>query len=139
MTPSKIPQPGDQLSEVRHSCGLIQSVIFAGASENYHRIHWDHEYARREGLSGAIVNSSVLMAWLEEFVEELYGSDIVWRNLTYVFKESVSIDAEVCCGGLVKNVSPGGQNASKLDIEMWIRGADGTPQVTARAIIEVFL
>jgi acyl dehydratase len=126
----------DRLLEIRRCCGLVQSVMFAGATENYHRIHWDREYAVVEGLSCPIVNSGLLGAWFEQLIEHHYGPGTTWHNLAFTFKEPIPIGAEVFCGGRITAAVPR-QEVVVLDLELWIRGLAGTEHTTARATVEV--
>jgi acyl dehydratase len=128
---------GDQLPMVRHSCDILQSAIFADCTGNYHRIHWDQEYARSEGLSSAIVNSGVLMAWVEEYIQNTYGITATWKKMDFKFEKPVPIGSTVSCGGSIKNAFAEHENSLTLQISIWIRGLEGSVHLTGEAVIEI--
>ena len=134
---SKPLQIGDQLSPVLHSFDILQSSIFADCTGNYHRIHWDQEYARSEGLSSAIVNSGVLMAWVEGHIQNTYGSAAIWKKMEFKFEKPVPIGSTVSSGGAIKNALYEQKNRLTLQISIWIRGLEGSVHLTGDAVIEV--
>ncbi len=137
MTPASKPfRIGDQLPPLRHSTDILESAIFADWSGNHHRIHWDHEYARSEGLSHAIVNSGVLMAWIEEYIDNTYGSVAGLKKLEFRFEQPVPIGATVCSGGEIKDALYE-QGLLTLHIAIWIRGLEGSVHLTGNAVIEL--
>jgi acyl dehydratase len=128
--------PGAVLPEARRCCDLVQSVRMAGATENYHRIHWEHAYAQREGLPGAIVNSGLLLAWLEALVEDTYGPAARLTRLQARFRKPVLIDEPVRCGGSVEQAiaTAGGL---RLALRLWVGDAADAPRVEATAAVEL--
>lgn len=132
------PAVGDRLPEQRRSSDVLQSVRIAGATWNFHRIHWDGDYARSERLPGAIVNSGQLQAWLEALVEATYGVDAVWRSFALRFRAPVLLDAAVTCGGEVVGAAPQPGGQLVLDLSLWVRSVDGeTIYADGQAVIEV--
>jgi acyl dehydratase len=115
---------------------VLESALFADWSGNHHRIHWDHEYARTEGLSHAIVNSGVLVAWVEEDIQSIFGSVAGLKKLDFRFQHPVPIDATVCFGGEVKSTSYE-QGVLTLHIAIWIRGLEEGVHLTGNASIEL--
>jgi acyl dehydratase len=129
-------QIGDQLPPLRHSTDILESAIFADWSGNHHRIHWDHEYARTEGLSHAIVNSGVLVAWVEEDIQKTYGSVAGLKKLDFRFQHPVPIGATVCFGGEVKDTC-NERGVLTLQVAIWIRGSEESVHLTGNATIEL--
>jgi len=137
MTPASRPlQVADPLPLLRHSTDILESAVFADWSGNHHRIHWDHEYARTEGLSHAIVNSGVLVAWVEEDIQSTFGSVAGLKRLDFRFKHPVPIGATVCFGGEVKESSHEGGLVT-LHVEIWVRGQDDSVHLTGNAVVEL--
>ncbi|MEP7243439.1 MAG: MaoC/PaaZ C-terminal domain-containing protein [Gammaproteobacteria bacterium] len=137
MTPASKPlQVGDQLPPLRHSTDILESAIFSDWSGNHHRIHWDHEYARSEGLSHAIVNSGVLVAWVEQDVQKTYGGVAGLKKLDFRFQHPVPIGAAVCFGGEVKGASHE-RGILTLQIAIWIRGLEDSVHLTGNAVVEL--
>ena len=133
---SKPLQTGDQLPPLRHSTDILESAIFSDWSGNRHRIHWDHEYARSEGLSHAIVNSGVLVAWVEQDIQKTFGGMASLKKLDFRFQHPVPIGATVCFGGEVKSAANEAGILS-LHVAIWIRGLDDSVHLTGNASVEL--
>ncbi|MDY6944086.1 MAG: MaoC/PaaZ C-terminal domain-containing protein [Pseudomonadota bacterium] len=133
---SKSLQTGDQLPQLRHCTDILESAIFSDWSGNHHRIHWDHEYARTEGLSHAIVNSGVLVAWVEEDIQTIFGNVAGLKKLDFRFQHPVPIGATVCFGGEVKSTSHEG-GVLTINIGIWVRGLEDSVHLTGNASIEL--
>lgn len=127
---------GDRLPELQRSCDLIQSVRFAGASQNYHRIHWDHEFARSDGLPQAIVASGMLLAWIEELLDRSFGLAAILRSIDVSYRGSILIDEVARCGGSVIEVGDDG-NLKRLKVEIWIKGEEDRPRIQGSAIVDI--
>jgi acyl dehydratase len=137
MSPTAAPlQPGDTLPEAVRACGGVQSVKVAGASENYHRIHWDDDYARLEGLPRAIVNNGLILAWLEALVEDTYGPDVPIRRLRVRFRAPVLLDEEVRCGGTVANAISA-EGTTCLELDLWVMDAAGELRAEGQAALDL--
>lgn len=137
MNPASKPlQVGDPLPALRHTTDILESAVFSDWSGNHHRIHWDHEYARTEGLSHAIVNSGVLVAWVEEDIETTFGSGADLKKLDFRFQHPVPIGATVAFGGEVKNVSSEG-GVRTVQIALWVRGEEDSVHLTGNATVEL--
>ena len=124
------------LPEARHACDIVQSVMIAGATDNYHRIHWEHDYARQEGLPAAIVNNSLLLAWLEALVAETYGPAASLQRLAARFVQPVLLDEAVRCGGTVREATASAGGV-RLALSLWVRDTADGVRVEAEAIVEV--
>ncbi len=140
MTATRRPlEAGDRLPEQQRSSDVVQSVMIAGATWNFHRIHWDGDYARSEGLPDAIANSAQLMAWLEALVDEVYGGDAVWHGFEVRFRSPVPLGAVVHCGGEVQQAIAQPNGTTLLTLGLWVgSGPTGEPRhLDGRATIEV--
>jgi acyl dehydratase len=137
MTRTTAPrQPGDALPEVDRACDGVRSVQHAGATENYHRIHWDDAYAREEGLPRAIVNNGLLLVWLERLLEDTYGADAMVCSLRARYRAPVLLDEPVRCGGVVTGATTV-EATTRLELDLWIRDPAGQTRVDGQAVVEV--
>lgn len=136
-TTERLVDNGAQLPEQRRASDVLQSIQIAGATWNFHRIHWDDDYARSEQLPGAIVNSAQLMAWLEALIEDTYGPDVIWHRFTIRFRAPVLLGAEVVCGGVVTEAAAS-DGGDRLSVRLWIRSAESeTVHAEGQATVEV--
>ena len=136
MSPDYPLQPGALLPTVPHRCDLVQAVRLAGATENYHRIHFDAAHARATGLPAAVVDSALLMAWFEALVEDTYGSTVRLLQLQARFRRPVLLDEEVYCGGTVEQAVGIGAHL-RLTLRLSLRDAQGGTRAEATAAIEL--
>jgi acyl dehydratase len=64
MSPSSLPPEGAATAPVRVGASREDVIRYAAASGDWNPIHWDHDSARRAGLSGTIVHGLLMTAWL---------------------------------------------------------------------------
>jgi acyl dehydratase len=134
--PAAPRQPGAALPEVVRACDGVRSVQHAGATENYHRIHWDDAYAREEGLPRAIVNNGLLLVWLERLLEDTYGPDALLCSLRARYRAPVLLDEPVHCGGVVVRATTV-EATTRLELDIWVRDGAGQSRVEGQAAVEV--
>jgi acyl dehydratase len=60
---------GDPISALGRSASRADLVRYAGASQDFNPIHWDHEVAVGAGLPGVVVHGLMQSAWLCQAVE----------------------------------------------------------------------
>lgn len=83
--------PGMQLPERNFRPGEVQLFRFSAVSWNAHRIHYDRDYAAREGYPAPLVHSQLLGSFLCSVVTAWLGPlrgrivRIEWRNLAPAF------------------------------------------------------
>lgn len=79
--------------------GLLDTVRYAAAMWEFQRLHFDHAWARREGLAGAVVQGPLLGNYLARTVTEALPAGqelarLAWRNVAVV-----PVDEPLRCGG----------------------------------------
>lgn len=119
----------EDLPEWTVTPALIDTVMYAGAMWEFQRLHFDEQWAHREGLPGPIVQGPLLGNYLVRTVEE--GMDgryevsrVDWRNLA-----TVRVGDTLTCGGTVDH-GPGGEVSGQL----WITN-EGTVVVRGTATL----
>jgi acyl dehydratase len=68
-----LPRPGDTFSIRRGPITTTQLVMYAGASGDFNRIHYDHPFAVEKGLGGVIAHGMLTMAFAASCVVEAFG------------------------------------------------------------------
>ena len=58
-----LPRPGETFSIRRGPITTTQLVMYAGASGDFNRIHYDHPFAVQKGLGGVIAHGMLTMAF----------------------------------------------------------------------------
>ena len=66
-------QPGDTFSIRRGPITTTQLVMYAGASGDFNRIHYDHPFAVQAGLGSVIAHGMLTMAFAASCVVEAFG------------------------------------------------------------------
>jgi 3-methylfumaryl-CoA hydratase len=64
---------GDDLPPVVRNATRAQLFLFSAATNNPHRIHYDREYAAKEGHPDVLVHGPLQGAWLHQFVRDWAG------------------------------------------------------------------
>ena len=68
-----LPRPGDTFSIRRGPITTTQLVMYAGASGDFNRIHYDHPFAVQKGLGGVIAHGMLTMAFAASCAIEAFG------------------------------------------------------------------
>lgn len=67
--PRPAPQQGEPVAALHRSASRWDLVRYAGASQDFNPIHWDHDSAVAAGLPGVVVHGLMQSAWLCQAVE----------------------------------------------------------------------
>ena len=65
---------GDTFSIKRGPITTTQLVMYAGASNDFNRIHYDHPFAVEKGLGGVLVHGMLTMAFAASCAVEAFGA-----------------------------------------------------------------
>jgi acyl dehydratase len=68
-----LPRPGETFSIRRGPITTTQLVMYAGASGDFNRIHYDHPFAVEKGLGGVIAHGMLTMAFAASCAVEAFG------------------------------------------------------------------
>ena len=76
---------GDELPVVVKRASRAQLFLYSAATWNPHRIHYDAEYARREGHPDIIVHGPLQGAWITQYFTDWAGPHgrlvrVAWQN-----------------------------------------------------------
>ena len=81
--------------ELTHTIGLTDAVAYAGATWDWHRLHYDPAYAAASGLEAPVVDGQMLGALLARQVLDHLGTSAFLRNLDFRLKSMVSVGETV--------------------------------------------
>lgn len=73
MKRAELPRPGETFSIRRGPITTTQLVMYAGASGDFNRIHYDHPFAVQKGLGGVIAHGMLTMAFAASCAVEAFG------------------------------------------------------------------
>lgn len=103
--------------------------MYAAAMWEFQRLHFDHDWAQREGLPRAIVQGPLLGNYLVATVEQWTAGALELERLAWRNHAVVPVDERLTCGGTIADATPTGHR----DAELWIRNQEGTTVVSGSA------
>ena len=83
--------------ELVQTIGLTGAVAYAGATWDWHRLHYDPAYAAERGLDSPVVDGQMLGALLAMQVLDHLGSGAFIRTLDFRLKSMVAVGEVVRC------------------------------------------
>lgn len=99
---SRLPETAPSAREL--TIGIADMIAYAGATWDWHRLHYDPEYLAEKGLSRAVVDGQVFGAVVAAQVQDWAGPawrvaelDLTYRNLVLA-GERIRCEAEVVAG-----------------------------------------
>jgi acyl dehydratase len=91
VTRAGLPRPGDTFSIRRGPIMTTQLVMYAGASGDFNRIHYDHPFAVQKGLGGVIAHGMLTMAFAASCAVEAFGQASRISNIEARFTSPVRV------------------------------------------------
>ena len=100
-------KPGLELPPLERRIALPDMIAYAGATWDWHRLHYDPEYLAPRGLDRPVVDGQVFGALLAEQVQDWIGAAGVLCTRKFRFKQLVYAGETVRCVGTVTTVDGG--------------------------------
>ena len=108
---------GDQVPALTKHCTLTSMIAYAGATWDWHRLHYDHEYLASKGLKGPVVDGQVFGAYVVQAIQDWLGESAFISELDFRFAGLVFAEEFVKVSGEVTEVSGSGLSLSlKIDV-----------------------
>ncbi|MEV6968244.1 MaoC/PaaZ C-terminal domain-containing protein [Hamadaea sp. NPDC051192] len=95
---------GDELPARERTVGLTDMILYAGATWDWHRLHYDTAYAAQRGLAGPVVDGQLFGALLAELVLEWAGPGARLAALRFRFASLVYAGETIRLSGRVSGV-----------------------------------
>lgn len=112
---------------------LADMVAYAGATWDWHRLHYDSAWLSERGLPAPVVDGQLFGALLAEMVLDWAGPEATLTALSFRFKNLVYAGETVRCAGRVASVDG---DLTTLDCTVEVVGA-GARVAVAPARAEV--
>jgi acyl dehydratase len=90
-------QVGDRLPELARTIELPDMVAYAGATWDWHRLHYDPAYLASKGIPTPVIDGQVFGALLVEQLQDSLGPRAFVRRLEFRFKNLVFAGETVSC------------------------------------------
>lgn len=95
------PRAGDPVPPLERTITLTDMVAYAGATWDWHRLHYDLDYVRAKKLDAPVVDGQMFGALLVEQLQDWLGPDCFVQHLHFTFKSMVLAGETVRCEGTV--------------------------------------
>ncbi|MDA8370713.1 MAG: MaoC/PaaZ C-terminal domain-containing protein [Nocardiopsaceae bacterium] len=95
---------GDRPPNLEKTIELPDMVAYAGATWDWHRLHYDTDYLATKGLPAPLVDGQVFGAYLAEQVQDWLGPRARLRRLSFRFAQMVFAGETVRVTGAVTAV-----------------------------------
>ncbi|WP_256839404.1 MaoC family dehydratase [Ornithinimicrobium faecis] len=132
---------GEQAPALERTIGLVDMVAYAGATWDWHRMHYDPAFTAARGMAAPVVDGQVFGALLAEQLQDWFGPRSVINALSFRFKNLVFAGEAVRCASTVTAVhETEGNQTVELECTVIAIGADGAERVAvapAAATVQV--
>jgi len=113
---------GTPIPVIERRIGIADMVAYAGATWDWHRMHYDMTYVESAGFEAPIVDGQMLGALMAECVQDWLGPDARLTSLGFRFVTPVMAGSVVRCDGIVESAD---SVSVKCALSVHIVGADG--------------
>jgi acyl dehydratase len=130
------PRTGDVVTPLQRTITLTDMVAYAGATWDWHKLHYDVGYAQSKRLPAPVVDGQLFGALLAEQLQDWAGPDSFVRTLSFGYKALVFAGETVRCEGTVTDVT---DRTVRVDQRVVVVGADGAESRVAVAPVSATL
>ena len=123
-------EPGDSFSIRRGPITTTQLVMYAGASGDFNRIHYDHPFAVQKGLGGVLAHGMLTMAFAASCATEAFGP------ASWISRIDARFTAPVRAGDVVEVTAAVVERGLEGEIEVTLT-AEVDGRVVLRGVVEV--
>ncbi len=121
---------GDQVPVLTKHCTLTSMIAYAGATWDWHRLHYDHDYLKSKGLAAPVVDGQLFGAYVVQAIQDWLGESAFISELDFRYAGLVFAEEHVQVSGEVTEVAGAGVSLSlKIDV-VEASGAVLRPAVT---------
>ena len=121
---------GDTVPPLERRIGLTDMVAYAGATWDWHKLHYDTAYATEKKLPGPIVDGQVYGALLVEQLQDWLGPQSFVHQLSFTFRNLVFAGETLRCRGEVTEV---GEDRITVALSVVVLAEDGSEERVAAA------
>ena len=114
---------GDALPALERKLDLVDLVVYAAATWDWYRWHYDAAAARESGLPGPLVDGQMLGALLARQALEWAGPRARVKRMSFRFASMVFAGETVRCEGEVTNVAEA-EGASIITLTQRLHAGD---------------
>lgn len=129
---------GDQLPKFRIVPSVAQIFRYSAITWNSHAIHYDHEYARKEGYPAVLVQSHLHGAFLTQYCTDWMGEDGHLVELGLSVRRFGTPGDALTIVGIITDLVVGDDGAVLVSLDITeTRESDGAACVQGQAVIRL--
>ena len=122
--------PGEPLPVLERTITLADMVAYAGATWDWHRLHYDASYVEAAGLPKPVVDGQMLGALMAEQILDALGPKAFITNLAFKFRSMVYAEDIVRVEAELTEVQEAGVFVKQRVLVGDRLAAEGTAKVT---------
>ena len=123
---------GDQVPALTKHCTLTSMIAYAGATWDWHRLHYDDDYLKSKGLSAPVVDGQVFGAYVVQAIQDWLGESAFISELDFRYAGLVFAEEHVQESGETTAVS-----ASEVSLSLKIDVIDANGAVLRPAVTPI--
>jgi hydroxyacyl-ACP dehydratase HTD2-like protein with hotdog domain len=131
MSSPELPAEGTPVPVVVRTPTAVDLFMFSASAWLLHRIHYDLPFTtEHDGHPGLLIHGPLQGVYMTQSVERWLGQVARLRSVTYRHLAPAYLGDSLECGGTVTASDP---SQAAIDLDLWIRKADGTMTTSGRA------
>ena len=95
---------GAKLAQLERTIELPDMIAYAGATWDWHRLHYDPEYLAKKQLPAPVVDGQVFGAYLATQILDAFGPRAFIRKLSFRFRSMVFAGETISCQATITSV-----------------------------------
>jgi acyl dehydratase len=127
---------GGEITPLLKQPNTTQLVMWAGASGDYNPIHYDKDYALKQGLPGVIVHGQLAGCFLGQMLTDWMGDEGRLKKLSLSYKGMNFPGEAITCRGTVtrKYIE---QEQHLISLKIWAENPKQEKTLTGMAVISL--
>ncbi len=115
---------GDAIHELVKKISMVQNVMYAAATWDFHRIHYDADIVRSKGFQKPFADGQIFGAFLAQMLTDWVGFEGALKRLKLNYRTMAFVGDTVTCKGKVSEKrTEAGENL--VLCELWIENQKG--------------
>ena len=111
-----------------------QLVKWAGADGDYNEVHYDKDFAQKQGLSGVIVHGMLGVAFLGQMLTDWIGEEGTLRKLSCTYRGLFFPGQDaICRGSITKKYVHDNEHCAECEI--WLENPKGERVIRGTALV----
>ena len=125
---------GEEITPLVKQPATTQLVMWAGASGDYNPIHYDKDYALKQGLPGVIVHGQLSGAFLGQMLADWMGNKGYLKKLSLSYKCMNLPGEPLTCRGTVTRKCIE-ESRKLISLKIWVEKPEDEKSLTGTAVV----